>query len=255
MFNPDQPRDDLGRWTDTGMSGSITKTGSTEIVTTHKDAGAALKAAASDYTAEAAILQQALELNRKAIEARPEFEDKLKLVNSFLNGQETGINLKKVDRISEKAVKEYNGNVNDVTDAIRSTIVIDNKEKYNTAIDAFKKAGAVKVKLQEGSAFLGYTGVLAKFKLNNGIYAEVQANYPEMLYAKEKPEDAKRLIGDKKWSEINSTKKIDGGLGHKYYEQYRSYQDKIRMGSLTNTEADYLAEIESKSMQYYAKFY
>lgn len=242
-----EPRDESGKWTTGGAS--------TEIVTTIKDAGSALQAAASDYTEEAAIYEQALALNKKALEAQPEFEEKIKLVNSILQGQETGVNVKRVERIAEKAKKEYGGDVNSVTDPIRSTIVIDSKNKYNAAIDAFKKAGAVKVKLQEGEAFLGYTGVLAKFKMSNGVQSEVQANYPEMIYAKEIPVDAKRLIGEKKWSEINSRKKIEPGLGHKYYEDYRKYQDKISAGSLTVHEAEFLQDVKQKSMKYYSNFY
>lgn len=245
----DQDRDELGRWTDEG--GGTT----TEIVTTHKDAGAAIKAAASDYSKEAALLEAALELNRKALEVQPEFEEKVRLANSFLHGTETGTNLKKVERIADKAKKEYGGNVGEVTDPIRSTLVIETKDRYPAAIEAFKKAGAVKVKLQQGEGFLGYTGVLAKFKMSNGIYAEVQANYPEMLYAKEEPANAKRFLGEKRWNEIAAKTKIEGGLGHKYYEDFRKFEDKRKAGTLTVAEADYIADIKTKSIQYYKNFY
>lgn len=242
-----EPRDESGKWTTGGAS--------TEIVTTIKDAGSALKAAASDYTEEAAIYEQALELNRKALEVQPEFEEKIKLVNSILHGQETGVNVKRVERIAEKAKKEYGGDVNSVTDPIRSTIVIKSSGDYTKAIDAFKKAGAVKVKLQEGESFLGYRGVLAKFKMSNGVQSEVQANYPEMLYAKEIPADAKRFIGEKKYQEIQQSKKVEGGLGHKYYEDFRKYQVKISAGSLSIAEAEYLQDVKTKSMKYYSNFY
>lgn len=246
-FDPDQPRDEHGRWVDEFGN-------KTEIVTTIKDAGSALKAAATDYTEEAAIYEQALELNRKALEARPEFEEKLKQVNAILGGIDTGVNMKRIERIAEKAKKEYGGDVNSVTDPIRSTIIIKSSGEYTKAIDAFKRAGAVKVKMQEGESFLGYRGVLAKFKLSNGIQSEVQANYPEMLYAKGDG-DIKSMIGEAKFNEIKQRTKIESGLGHKYYEDFRKYQDKISAGSLTISEAEFLQDVKTKSMKYYSNFY
>ncbi len=243
----DEPRDSQGRWTTGGAQ--------TEIVSTIKDAGAAIKAAASDYTSEAAIYERALELNRKAVEATPEFEDKLKQINAILNGSITGVNLKRVERIAEKAKKEYGGDVNSVTDPIRSTIVIDSPNRYDDAVEAFKKAGAEKVKYQHGETFLGYTGVLAKFKMSNGTQSEVQANYPEMIYAKEIPADAKRMLGDSKWNEIAQNKKLPGGLGHQYYEDYRKHMDKILNNTLSTSEKEYLHNTKQKSMDYYKNFY
>ncbi len=242
-----EPRDSQGRWTTGGAQ--------TEIVSTIKDAGAAIKAAASDYSSEAAIYERSLELNRKAIEATPEFEEKVKAVNAILNGTYTGVNLKRVERIAEKAQKEYGGDVDSITDPIRTTIVIDSKSRYDDAINAFKKAGAEKVKFQHGETFLGYTGVLAKFKLSNGVQSEVQANYPEMLYAKEIPADAKRMLGEKKWNDISNNKKVEGGLGHKYYEDFRKYQGKIINNTLTTSEKEFLHNTKIKSMNYYKNFY
>jgi len=43
-----------------------------------------------------------------------------------------------------------------------------------------------------------------------------------MIYAKEKPENAKRILGEKRWKEIQKQTGMEGGLGHKYYEEWRA---------------------------------
>jgi len=37
-----------------------------------------------------------------------------------------------------------------------------------------------------------------------------------MIFAKEKPEDAKKIIGEKRWNEIHKETGLEGGLGHKF---------------------------------------
>ncbi|MFZ2905198.1 MAG: hypothetical protein WAZ98_03235 [Cyclobacteriaceae bacterium] len=67
-----------------------------------------------------------------------------------------------------------------------------------------------------------------------------------MIYAKEKPNIAKSIIGTHKWDEIN---KKTGGLGHKYYEESRVLNKKDKDYELK------LGVIENKSRAYYSKFY
>ena len=42
-----------------------------------------------------------------------------------------------------------------------------------------------------------------------------------MIYAKELPENAKAILGEKLWNKIHRETGIEGGLGHKYYEEWR----------------------------------
>lgn len=60
-----------------------------------------------------------------------------------------------------------------------------------------------------------------------------------MIYAKEKPIDAMRIIGKKRWSEIKKETGLEGGLGHKYYEEYREtpkkeIQRRLKLEKLSN---------------------
>ena len=42
-----------------------------------------------------------------------------------------------------------------------------------------------------------------------------------MIYAKESPELAKQLLGEERYNSIASKAGVPGGLGHKYYEEWR----------------------------------
>ena len=70
---------------------------------------------------------------------------------------------------------------------------------------------------------------------------------PRMIYAKEPPEDAKRIIGEALWRKIQRETGLPGGLGHKYYEQYRSLTYEQQRSELGR-------EIARKSEEYYSHF-
>jgi hypothetical protein len=42
-----------------------------------------------------------------------------------------------------------------------------------------------------------------------------------MIYAKEKPEIAKAILGDEKYAELAEKTGVPGGRGHELYEQHR----------------------------------
>lgn len=65
-----------------------------------------------------------------------------------------------------------------------------------------------------------------------------------MIYAKEKPSDAKRVIGERLWNEIHKNTGLEGGLGHRYYEAYRILDPK-------SLEAE---KILKQSLEYYSRF-
>lgn len=80
----------------------------------------------------------------------------------------------------------------------------------------------------------------------NGIIAEIQVNTKEMIYAKERPFDAKRIIGNEAWEKIYKKTGLEGGLGHKYYEEGRVL-DVVR-------DALRIEELQKKSREYYENF-
>lgn len=81
-------------------------------------------------------------------------------------------------------------------------------------------------------------------KTSNGLVAEIQVNTAKMIYAKERPEDAKRILGLDVWNSIRRETGIEGGLGHTYYEEARV---------LDKSSAKY-KEIERLSVEYYKHF-
>lgn len=90
---------------------------------------------------------------------------------------------------------------------------------------------------------LGYSGTIANIKARNGIVAEIQINTERMIYAKENPANAIRIIGQKRWDEIHKVTGLEGGLGHKYYEEWR----------VSPPESVSAREIQNLSRKYYSK--
>ena len=76
------------------------------------------------------------------------------------------------------------------------------------------------------------------------MVAEIQVNTARMIYAKEKPADARRVIGDKLWNQIHRETGLEGGLGHKFYEAYR----------VLDPESPEAKEILRQSREYYRHF-
>lgn len=138
----------------------------------------------------------------------------------------TSINLKSKASILRKLRSaEVSHNAREVKDAVRTTIISD-ENAIEGIRDYFRRerqrGGIVqRVKIQAGDGFLGYTGTIVNIKCSNGILGEVQINTPKMIYAKESPEDAKRILGIDVWNRIRRETGLEGGLGHKYYEKYR----------------------------------
>lgn len=134
----------------------------------------------------------------------------------------------------------------DLKDTVRTTIVTSSQEDIEKAIRALEtdsgKLNLLRVKRQ--STDVGYTGVICNFELPNGVVCEIQINTAEMIYAKEAPEIAKMVIGEDVWQKIFKRTGLEGGLGHKYYEEFR----------LLDATSSKAAEIANKSREYYSHF-
>ena len=107
-----------------------------------------------------------------------------------------------------------------------------------------KLLGKKGVKRQYGENYIGYTGTIINVKMDNGLIAEIQVNTPKMIYAKEKPEDAKRILGVDLWNKIRKETGTEGGLGHKYYEAYR----------VLNPNSNEAKNLKALSEKYYSHF-
>lgn len=161
----------------------------------------------------------------------------------------TPINFKGEDSIRRKTLLEREGG--DISfsalrlkDSVRTTIIAP-REGIEAILKDLQQAEAFyRIKIQSGDKFIGYSGNIINIKTGNGILAEVQVNTPRMIYAKEKPDIAKSIIGEKRWNEIRRETGLEGGLGHEYYEEYR----------LLNPNSPRAKEIARLSEEYYSHF-
>lgn len=209
-FDPNEPRDDHGRWTTGGAPNYIQEKMDQQI---HENNVAMLKAKVD--------LNKVDELMRKAAEVAPEIDAITKQIGANHEGYVVDVNLKSKNRIIEKAALEYNGEVDGnltIKDSVRSAIVAPRDKIQGIVNDIRDKFPGHRIKLQHTE--LGYTGYLINIQTRNGIQAEIQVNTPEMMYAKEPT--AEVFIGPKNMERIRREKNLPAGLGHGYYEEYRS---------------------------------
>jgi hypothetical protein len=130
----------------------------------------------------------------------------------------------------------------DLQDVARNTCVVP-KDKIAETVAKLRAAG---IPVRDGFDVpdkMGYTGGNAKYKARGtaGIFAEIQVNSPEMIFAKEAEKDA-RVILDGDYERIAAKMHgIEGGRGHKMYEEWRQ----LPSGHPRR------AEIEAESREYY----
>lgn len=189
-------------------------------------------------------------LMEMAKESAPEVKDLSESLAKEHGGYATPVNFKSEKSITRKVKDDYNGVVSEVKDAARSTVVLEKHQVEAAVNDLEKNPSVIKLKRQRhDSDMYGYSGNLANIVTKNGLITEVQVNTSEMIYAKEKKEDAVRILGRKKWEAIRTKSGgLEPGLGHKYYEAGRVL-DKNKPAELKK-----LMEIQEKSKKYYANF-
>lgn len=186
-----------------------------------------------------------------AKEAKDEMQEITEIIIDKYDAGATNILFKSRGSAIRKAVTEYDGDYNKITDLIRNTVFTENKKNISSIIEDVKseskKFGVEIIKVKQRSATsdpLGYSGNLLIGKTANGTSFETQINTAKMIYAKEKPEDAIRIIGKSKWDEIKKETGLQGGLGHEYYEKFR----------LLNPDSREALIIAEQSKKYYANF-
>ena len=196
--------------------------------------------------------RSASRLIAKSEEIKDEVQAFAVSVATEFGGRVTPVNLKtRASIIRKLSTAEVNHDVREIKDAVRTTIIVD-ADKVDGVRSYFKQikssgGNVQRIKVQAGRVFLGYTGTIVNINGANGLTAEIQVNTPRMIYAKEPPEDAKRIIGEALWRKIQRETGLPGGLGHKYYEQYRSLTYEQQRSELGR-------EIARKSEEYYSHF-
>lgn len=127
-------------------------------------------------------------------------------------------------------------------DTVRTTIVAD-RSKIADIIETLQGEECF-MRLKRQNTPMGYTGNIINITTSGGLTAEIQINTARMIYAKESPDVAKSIIGDKLWNMIHRETGLDGGLGHKFYEQWR----------VLDPDSQEAKDILKKSREYYRHF-
>lgn len=156
--------------------------------------------------------------------------------------QVTPVNLKSKKHIIEKAIRDYRGDVSLVSDIIRNTFIADNDKIPDIIAEIKKQFNVIQFKAQFSND--GYTGYLFKILVSDGIKGEIQINTPQMIYAKEV--NAREIIGDSLFDRIKEKSGLLHGLGHKYYEQYRTLSDADKQSKIGQ-------DLIEKSKKYYGR--
>lgn len=164
-------------------------------------------------------------------------------IASRYSGYVTPVNFKSKSSIMRKVNTEH-VTPYDIKDAVRTTIIAPKSEIERILKELNNLPSFIRLKQQKPESFMGYSGNIVNIRTSNGLTAEIQVNTDRMIYAKELPEEAKRILGENRWNEIHKETGLEGGLGHKYYEEWR-------MMDKSNPKA---IEIAKKSAEYYSHF-
>ncbi len=189
-------------------------------------------------------IQEVKDLMNKAKASATEIDSLAKGIAIKYGGYATPIDLKSKASILRKLNNELEGDISQIKDAVRNTIIVPQKN-IKKCIDYLQKNDIfARLKIQTPDKFMGYSGVLSNVKTSHNILGEIQVNTEKMIYAKEPKKVAINIIGKKKWHEIRKETGLEGGLGHKYYEEWR----------LLDKNNPRRKELEKLSNDYYKHF-
>jgi hypothetical protein len=181
-------------------------------------------------------VQQALaEVYEKGKVTKPEIDALSQSVADAVGGTVAKAPLKGEKRIMEKAADyaEERGSevvepedIRRLKDIVRNTIVVE-AGREEQALALLRQAcpaipdKSVKI-VQAATDACGYSGMNIAVPASTGMICEVQINSPHMIYAKEKPEDARRILGPEVYDALAAKPGMPvGGRGHALFEEYR----------------------------------
>lgn len=195
---------------------------------------------------KAATARKLDELLAKAPSAKAEIDAIGTLVANQTGGKLAKAPVKSRERALQKAIGDYEGDAAKIKDLARNTIVVPTgtEEQALTVLQRARpdiQAKDIKI-VKAAEDRLGYSGTKVNVATESGLSAEIQINSPEMIFAKEKPEDALRILGKEAYAEIASQPGMpSGGEGHALYEKFRTLDPK-------SAQAEAVAQ---KSRMYY----
>jgi hypothetical protein len=180
----------------------------------------------------------------KAPAAKAEIDALSDGIAKQLGGRVAKAPLKGQERALEKVIKDYGGDASQIKDIARNTIIVGEKQ-YGQAVAILQNQGAKVKTITSAADPLGYSGTNVVIRTKAGIPAEIQVNTPGMIYAKESPANASKILGEAKYAELRMKAGVEGGRGHALYEKYR------KLNPNNPKEAKLAAEIAAESRAYY----
>ncbi len=153
--------------------------------------------------------------------------------------------LKSIGRAAEKVVIDYEGDVNQMADLLRATIIVERyedagkvlsalvskygqesiskiKNKAGIALDGIDEATKAKVKNQDRANFGGYADVSLIVKTPSGVLAEVQINVPAMMAVKDAQGHKLYEAARQQPKDSDREREIDGVMKQVYDESFAS---------------------------------
>ncbi|MNZ26550.1 hypothetical protein D3C78_437450 [compost metagenome] len=180
------------------------------------------------------------EIYRKAKAAKAEIDALADEISAQYGGTVAKAPIKSRERALEKIMNDYGGDATRIKDLARNTIIVEANKVSDVAAELAKRGANVKV-IDGNLDALGYSGVNSSMMTRAGIPGEIQVNSPQMIFAKEPEALARNLLGNETYDAVASQAGVPGGLGHRYYEDWRVLDP-------TSSSAQAIAE---KSKAYY----
>lgn len=160
------------------------------------------------------------EVYARAPAAKAEIDAMADEVAAQFGGKVAKAPIKSMARALEKINSEYEGDATRIKDLARNTIIVESDQVHAVAAELGSRGANVKI-IDGATDPLGYSGVNSTMQTRAGIPGEIQVNSPEMIYAKESEPLARGLLGDETYDAVAAKTDVPGGLGHKYYEEFR----------------------------------
>lgn len=170
-----------------------------------------------------------------------------KIVQGIPDAKVATAPIKSKQRILEKTLKEESGNIENIKDIARNTIVPNTSEARTEVLKRMDaRKDILRRKDQKPENFMGYEGTIYNIKTPDGQIVETQVVSPEMTFGKNLPEFSKSVLGEELFNEIAKRTGVEPGLGHVYYEQLRTM-------SIAERESQAGKDIIKQSFDYYNK--
>lgn len=167
-----------------------------------------------------------------------EYGDKAVVAKAPIKGRERAI---------EKTIKENGGNPDKIKDLARNTIMPKDKKTQQSILDDMdKRKDLVARKDQHPEDYMGYEGIIYHIETPSGLISETQVVTPRMIYGKMPADEAKKLLAEDLFNQIQKETGVEPELGHKYYEQFRKLSIKDKEGAVGQA-------LTEKSIEYYNK--